>query len=457
MTAFHHAPKLPIVPPPVAGEAFSGWLVACADVYGATVPQFLAGMGITGRRHHLRWLDVDPPDLVVAQVSAFTGVSGVFIRQWMTLAGTRRELVPAVLACRPLCMTCVRDAERGIGRHIEYLHWRVPWRFFCEKHPPCFAESDFDGQLPPSAAWEGVALLQKRLEECAASPETPFPDVGASVADVVTLVRSLNRLVRIRAEKESGRPVFRIVEDVLASPDGDVLPEERRNHIALSAWYAAQVLSSPTYFLFFNTRLPSRTTAIGMFKLMFDFLPAEVILRVSRLSAFLNSDRGAMAARTHAWLPTEWTAAEEAQAKLLRGALSSVKKVHTRSPCRLSCDDLGKRFIPRRGRSASSVARLERLVPMRKKAWMPAPRDSRGGGTAPEASPEVAEPGWKPSAGEGRRRSIVDEVLQAHGSRVSAGSAKALLREACRRLRKAQAEDREPPDAKSGSQNGAKR
>ncbi|HME24372.1 MAG TPA: TniQ family protein [Acetobacteraceae bacterium] len=368
-------PRLPAVPPPIAGETLSGWVSCLGEIYGLSTDRLLRGMGAPPPRQ-LRWLDIAPSSRVLAALSAQTGVAVAFMRERMTFHRLGRELAPTVLASKPLCRRCVVEADAA-GRMVERLRWIAPWRFACEQHPPLVSAEEMDGRLDAAAMLRDVTLFSKRLAYAAAEdPSRPFPSIARSAADCIRLVRGINDRLRLRVcAGRNGVAVFE-VREVRPGP-GEAIAPERRNRLVVSAWYAWHVMTNPDGAIHQHTRSADREQAHALTVLLAGFLPGEQMVAAWQHGAELVT-----AAR---WRPPDPDDNAARQARLLLDLMSAMPdaRPHTLSP--FEYPDFGRRFVPALYLPGPLLAARSESIPLRASAW-PSARPSIGA-TAPLSSP----------------------------------------------------------------------
>ena len=328
-------PRLPAVPPPIAGETLSGWVSCLGEIYGLSTDRLLRGMGAPPPRQ-LRWLDIAPSSRVLAALSAQTGVAVAFMRERMTFHRLGRELAPTVLASKPLCCRCVVEADAA-GRMVERLRWIAPWRFACEQHPPPVSAEEMDGRLDATAMLRDVTLFSKRLAYAAAEdPSRPFPSIARSAAHCIRLVRGINDRLRLRVcAGRNGVAVFE-VREVRPGP-GEAIAPERRNRLVVSAWYAWHVMTNPDGAIHQHTRSADREQAHALTVLLAGFLPGEQMVAAWQHGAELIT-----AAR---WRSPDPDDNAVRQARLLLDLMSAMPDARpTLSP--FEYPDFGRRFVP---------------------------------------------------------------------------------------------------------------
>jgi hypothetical protein len=375
--AFSGLPRLPVVPPPIAGETLSGWVSCLGEIYGLPADRLLRGVGASPPRQ-LRWLDIAPSSRVLATLSAQTGVAATFMRERMTFHRLGRELVPTVLVSKPLCRRCVVEAEAA-GRMVERLRWIAPWRFACEQHPPPVSGEEVDGRLDAAAMLRDVTLFSKRLSYAAAEdPSRPFPSIARSTADCIRLVRGINDRLRLRVRAgHNGVAVFE-VREVRPGLDEAIAPE-RRNHLVVSAWYAWHVMANPDGAIYQRTRSADREQAHALTVLLAGFLPGEQMVAVLRLGAELGT-----AAR---WRPRDPDDNAARQARLLQDLMSAMSDAHPiHSP--FEYPDFGRRFVPAFYQPGPLLTARCESIPLRTAAWPP----TRPSIEAPAPSPSPPSP-----------------------------------------------------------------
>jgi hypothetical protein len=284
---FTGLPRLPVVPPPIAGETLSGWVSCLGEIYGLPADRLLRGVGASPPRQ-LRWLDIAPSSRVPAALSAQTGVAVAFMRERMTFHRLGRELVPTVVASKRLCRRCVVEAEAA-GRMVERLRWIAPWRFACEQHPPPVSGEEVDGRLAPAAMLRNVTLFSKRLSYSAAKDSSrPFPSIVRSTADCIRLVRGINDRLRLRVRAaRNGAVVFEVRE--VRPGSGEAIAPDRRNQPVVSALYAWYVMTNLDGAIYQHTRSADREQAHALRVLLAGFLPGEQMVAALRLGAKLNT------------------------------------------------------------------------------------------------------------------------------------------------------------------------
>jgi hypothetical protein len=311
---FTGLPRLPMVPPPIAGETLSGWVSCLGEIYGLPADRRLRGVGASPPRP-LRCLDIAPSSRVLAALSAQTGVAVAFMRERMTFHRPGRELVPTVVASKRLCRRCVVEAEAA-GRMAERLRWIAPWRFAREQHPPPVSGEEVDGRLDPAAMLRNVTLFSKRLSYAAAKDSSrPFPSIVRSTVDCIRLVRGINDRLRLRVRAGRNGAVAFEVREVRPGSDA-AIARERRNQPVVSAWYAWHVMTNPDGAVYQHTRSADREQAHALTVLLAGFLPCEQMVAALRLGAELDT-----AAR---WRPRDPDDNAARQARLLQDLMSAM-------------------------------------------------------------------------------------------------------------------------------------
>jgi hypothetical protein len=267
---FVRRPKLPLVPPPFAGESLSSWVVALADAYGTNWRNCLRMLGLPATRQ-LRSLSLSPSIEWLRRLGDQTGTDADFIRNRMTLGDLSRGMITLVRAAAP-CRACVTDIPPGRSRTVEWLSDLAPWTLYCER-PTCMAPADGPGhRRQRSPMRHDLRLFSHRLRVAALDDHArPFPDVPLSAAGCVELVGSINARVKLEVRIERDEGALFVVQFVQAtgSPEEDTLPRQM-NSRAVSAWYAWHVLTSPREALWRHTRCADAVQTHDLLAALFD-------------------------------------------------------------------------------------------------------------------------------------------------------------------------------------------
>lgn len=359
---FAGPPRLPLVPPPVAGETLSGWLACLAGIFGLTLKELLHGLGVPAPRR-ARWLDIAPSPAILAALSRDTGIAVAFMRENMTFRRLGRELVPTVLASAPFCRRCVVEAEAA-GRKVELLRGLAPWRFVCNRHPPPISPEEMDWGLDHGAMLRDVGLFSERLEAAAFEERNyPFPPIARGTADCIRLVRALNDRIRFHVHtRRNGEPVFEI--QAIPSGSDDVFAAAQRNRRVVSAWYAWHLLLDPEGALRRHTHSSTLDGARMLAMLLAGFLPGEQMIVARRpVMALLGA-----AARGR-------PDALASMARLSRLTLVMPEDRPWRSP--FEYPDFGRRFVPAFYLPGALLAARCEATPLRASVRPPASRPRR--------------------------------------------------------------------------------
>ena len=130
---FTRRPRLPLVPPPYAGESLSGWVQVVADAYGLNWRDFLRALDLPAPGR-LQSLSIEPPRRWLRMLADQIGIDEVAIRDRMTLGQLSRDMAELVHVATP-CQACPADIPPGRSRPIEWLADLAPWTLTCDRHP----------------------------------------------------------------------------------------------------------------------------------------------------------------------------------------------------------------------------------------------------------------------------------------------------------------------------------
>ena len=194
---FTRRPKLPLVPPPYAGESLSGWVQVAADAYGLNWRDFLRVLGLPAPRR-LRSLSMEPPRQWLRMLADQIGIEEVSIRDRMTLGQLSRDMAELVHVATP-CQACPPDIPSGRSRPIEWLANLAPWTLTCDRHSCAVLAGEVGNRRHRTLIDHDVKLLSSRLR--AAAPRNfsrPFASVPLPAAGCTELVQAISDRLRLR-------------------------------------------------------------------------------------------------------------------------------------------------------------------------------------------------------------------------------------------------------------------
>jgi len=267
---FERPPILPFVPAPQPDETLSSWVSRIAEIYCLRPKNFLKSLGIQ-IPEQLRSIDVYPTSQLITELSRQTGVFPHLLLQHMTFTSLRYELLSAILHATPHCVSCIFEASPVFKRS-----WIAPWNFFCEHHLHP-TQHEIHHNVDIAAMLQDVRRFSERLSQAARPPIwQPFETVPRGTADCIRLVRGINKAIYFHVFMDQHkRPVFRVRD---LRPKGDI-PSYCRNSLVVSAWYAWHIVTNPERVLYQHTASRDSSDAERLLKLLFHFLPADLLRR----------------------------------------------------------------------------------------------------------------------------------------------------------------------------------
>lgn len=267
---FVRRPRLPLVPPPYAGESLSGWVQELAHSYGLNWRSFLQVLGLPVP-NRLRSLCIDPAQQWLDRLAIHTGIDRNHVIDLMTFGRLSPNMAALVHAAMP-CEMCPAVTPSGRSQPVEWLADLAPWTFACERHRCAVLADEIGDRRHRMLIDHHLALLSQRLRATASYKFTrPFSPVRLGAAECVELVRGINRHIKLRVTVgRDGHIVFVVTGVLTVCGPSEEARSWQRNSMAVSAWYAWHVLTRPGEALWRNTRCRDADGAYDVLAAVFD-------------------------------------------------------------------------------------------------------------------------------------------------------------------------------------------